>query len=439
MVAGWLVAVLLATAAAAASAAPASSQPPGATASAGSGAACAVPSAPPVPDPTAPMVMPEDYRLKLLDSVWQQLADGYVDPGMNGLDWQAVHTDYAQRILIAENAYEDYAILEEMVGLLKDPDTAFISAQTLESVPAPDPSYGGIGILVDAASTATPDKGLRVLYVFPGGPAEAAGIAPRDVILAVGDDPCPRPDLVRGPVGSDVTLLVRSPGQDPRTIEVGRQRIAPAYTPIDVRIPEAPGIGYLRLLSLSGGDVPAAASTALTELLDAGPLDGLVIDLRHTTQGAPGVTTSILGQFVGGAVGTVVAHGGDTPFLVQAGDLHDRLKRTPLAVLVDAQTDGEAERLAAILQSQGRAVVVGQRTPGHTQLIQQVPLPDGSVLQMVVGGLMTSDGTRIEGHGVIPDIVMTDDWLDQAADADTWVHAAVQALADPSSAGSSPR
>ena len=136
----------------------------------------------------------------------------------------------------------------------------------------------------------------------------------------------------------------------------------------------------------------------------------------------------MLGEFVGGDVGTVVAHDGTTSYLVEAGELRDRLKTTPLVVLVDALTDGEAERLAAILQSEGRAVVIGQQTPGHTQLIQQVPLPDGSVLQMVVGGLITSDGTRVEGHGVTPDIAMTDDWLDQPADADTWVRAAVQSL-----------
>ncbi len=444
VVAGSVVAAALLTIAATSplptSPLPASPPASDAPAPAGSAGACPVPSAAPVPNPTAPLVMPEDYRLQLLDSVWQQLADSYVDPGMNGLDWPALHTDYAQRILIAENAYEDYAILEEMVGLLKDPDTAFFSAQALASVPAQDPSYGGIGILVDSTSTANPEDGLRVLYVFPGGPAAAAGIAPRDAILAVGEDPCPRPDLVRGPVGTDVTLLVRSPGQEPRMIQVSRQRIAPAYPPTAMRIPGAPGIGYLRLLSLAGDDVPAAVTTALTGLLDPGPLDGLVIDLRHTSQGAPGVTTSVLGQFVGGNVGTVIAHDGETPYVVPAGELHDRLKQTPLAVLVDAQTDGEAERIAAILQAQGRAVVIGQRTPGHTQLIQQLPLPDGSLLQMVVGGLMTSDGTRVEGHGVIPDIAMTDDWLDQPADADSWVDAAVRTLGDASGVpGSSPR
>ena len=220
--------------------------------------------------------MPEDYRLQLLDSVWQQLSDNYVDPGMNGLDWAGLHTAYAQRIMVAENAWEDYAILEEMVGLLKDPDTAFISALTLESAPASDPSYGGIGILVDSSSAATPGSGLRVLYVFPGSPALAAGIAPRDLIIAVEGDACPRPELVRGPVGTDVSLLVQSPGEAPRTVVVGRQQIAPVYETTATRVADAPGIGYLRLMSLGGDDIPAAVTTALTGLLDEGPLDGLI-------------------------------------------------------------------------------------------------------------------------------------------------------------------
>jgi C-terminal processing protease CtpA/Prc len=100
----------------------------------------------------------------------------------------------------------------------------------------------------------------------------------------------------------------------------------------------------------------------------------------------------------------------------------------PVAVLVDAATDGEGERLAALLQAERDAVVVGQQTPGHTQIVTQVPLPDGSVLQLVVGGMLLADGTRLEGHGVIPDIVQEDDWLTQPANEDSWVLAAVREL-----------
>jgi carboxyl-terminal processing protease len=401
---------------------------PAAGSSPGAAAPCPTPAPPAVPRPSAPLVMPEDVRLALLDAVWQGLSDNYIDPGMNGLDWPAIQADYAGRIIGTENAWEAYALLEEMVGLLHDPDTLFLSALALESAPTLDPTYGGIGVQLDTLAAAASGQGLRILDVFPGSPALAAGIAPRDRIVAVDGDPCPRPELVRGPVDTPVTLSIQSPGQAPRDVVVQRQRIAPVYAPEAGRLPGEPAIGTLRLPSLTGEEMPAAVEAALGELLAGGPLDGLVIDLRHTAQGAPGVTASVLGQFTGGAVASLVSHTGTTPYVIESGQLRDQLRDTPLVILVDAATDGEAERLAAILQSQHRATVVGQRTPGHTQLIQQVPLPEGSVLQMVVGGLVTADGTRVEGHGVEPDVTMTDDWLDQPAAADTWVQAAVEVL-----------
>ena len=389
-------------------------------------AACAALSPPPVPAPSAPLVMPEDFRLGLLDDVWQQLNGGYVDPSLHGVDWQAVHTEYAQRMLDAVNAYEAYATLAEMVGLLQDPDTFFVSALDLEGS-AVDPTIGGAGILVDSATATDPAEGLRIVYVFPGSPALAAGIEPRDVILAVDGDPCARPELVRGPIGSTVSLLVRSPGEEPRTVELQRQRIAPAYEVVPERAPHARSIGYLRLLSLAG-DAPDQVGAALTQLLDGDSLSGLVLDLRHASSGDPAVTTAILGQLTGGQAGMFVDRNGTTAFVVEAQGLRDQLRDIPVVVLVDAATDGEAERLAAVLQSQGRAKVVGQRTPGHTQLVQQSTLPEGSLLQMVVGGMLLPDGTRLEGHGVIPDIEMDDDWLTQPADEDTWIAAAVKEL-----------
>ncbi len=186
---GWLVAgTVLAVSAGTAVVSGASSAAPPAS---GAASHCPAPSVAPAPRPSGPLVMPEDYRLQLLDTVWQDLSDGYIDPGMNGVDWQAVHADYAAKVMLTENAWEDYTILEQMVGLLGDPDTQFFSALALDAGAAQDPTYGGIGILLDTSSAGTPEQGLRVLYVFPGGPASAAGIVPRDRIIAVGSDPVP--------------------------------------------------------------------------------------------------------------------------------------------------------------------------------------------------------------------------------------------------------
>lgn len=397
-------------------------------------AACPTP-APPSIAPTTAVSMPEEFRFGLLDQVWQQLRDEYVDPGMHGLDWDAVHSDFEQRMLITMDAHEAYQNIADMTALLEDPDTVFVSILDLESG-ALDPSYGGVGILVDSTTVTDPAGGLRVVYVFPGSPALAAGIEPRDVILAVEGDPCARPELIRGPVGTSVRLLVRSPGEEPRTVEVERQRIAPSYEVEPARVPDRPRYGLLRLVSLAG-DASGQVEAALTRLLDEGDLAGLVLDLRHASAGELEVTRGILGQFVGGEVGTLVGRQ-DAPFVVEAGALRDRLRDVPVAVLVDAATDGEAERLAAILQAERGAVVVGERTPGHTQLVSQSSLPEGSVLQMVVGGMLLSDGTRLEGRGVIPDIERDDDWMVQPADEDAWVLAAVRELRGSSEASGSP-
>jgi C-terminal peptidase prc len=313
-----------------------------------------------------------------------------------------------------------------MVGLLEDPDTLFVSLLDLEAASL-DPTYGGIGVLVDSTGAQDPATGLRVVYVFPGSPALAAGIQPRDVIVAVEGDPCARPELIRGPVGTDVSLTVRSPGEEPRSVEVGRQRIAPSYEVASGRVPERPRFGYLRIVSLAG-DAADQVEAALTSLVDQGDLAGVVLDLRHASAGDLEVTRAILGSFIGGEVATLMGHDGATPFVVEAGTLRDRLRDMPIAVLVDQGTDGEAERLAALLQAVRDAVVVGQPTPGHTRIVTQSSMPEGSVLQFVVSGMLLSDGTRLEGRGVIPDVVQEDDWLAQPADQDTWVRAAVQGL-----------
>jgi C-terminal peptidase prc len=401
----------------------------------GQPAACPSP-APPSSAPPTPLSMPEEYRLGILDQVWQQLRDEYLDGTMHGLDWDAIHSELEARMLVTLDAREAYQAIAEMVARLEDPDTFFVSVLDLEAS-ALDPTYGGVGILVDSTSIADPSGGLRVVYVFPGGPALAAGIQPRDTILAVGGDPCARPELIRGPVGTSVELLVRSPGEEPRTVRVERQRIAPAYEVVPERVPGRPRYGYLRLVSLAG-DAAAQVEAALTRLLDEGELEGLVLDLRHASAGELEVTRDVLGDFVGGELGTLLAREGDTPFVVQAGPLRDRLRDVPLAVLVDTATDGEAERLAGVLQAERDAVVIGQQTAGHTQLVSQTPLPEGSLLQLVVGGMLLSDGTRLEGRGVLPDVEREDDWMTQPQDDDAWIEAAIGELRRTSQGTSAP-
>jgi carboxyl-terminal processing protease len=391
--------------------------------------ACPEPTATEAPAPTEPLVMPEGYRVALFDGVWNAVNELYLDPDFNGVDWQAVGDEYSAYMLQTEDGYQVYALLEEMVALLEDPYTLFLSPTFLQEEESSGQPYGGIGALLDRSAAADDVEGLRILYVFEGSPAEEAGLRSRDRVIAVDGDPCVRIEDIRGPVGTPVDLTVVSPGEEPREVTIERQSVAPVILPDAHRIGEDEAVGYVRPNTLAGEGAIAGATDALTGLLEDGPLEGLIVDLRTTSSGAPAVIASILGQFVEGEVGTLYARTGTSPLTIERGDLAGQLAGVPVVVLVDESTEGPAEQLAAVLQDQGRGVVIGQQTSGRTQGAQSIDFPDGSAIQIVVYGLELSDGRRLEETGVVPDIEVDDDWLAYPESDDPFLLAALDALA----------
>jgi carboxyl-terminal processing protease len=391
--------------------------------------ACVEPeaSAPPRPDET--LSMPQEFRVQLFDGVWGGIRDFYVDPDVKGLDWEAIGDEYAPLIIRTDNAYEVYELLREMVATLDDPYTYFLSPDDQGDPASFDPSYGGIGALLDSSTAGADSDGLRILYVFEGGSAKEAGIRERDRIVAVNGDPCARIADIRGPAGTDVTLTIVSPGEAPRDVVVERRQISPLVLPEARRLATAPSVGYLRLPSLAGQEVIDAVAAGLDGLIEADePLKGLVIDVRATSQGAPGVIVQVLSHLLAGEVGAFHSRVGDEPITIEPSDLAPALADVPVVVLVDEGSEAEAEQLAAIMQDQGRATVVGQATAGETHGSNAVNFPDGSLLQIVSFGFKLPDGQTLEGQGVTPDIVVDEDWLAYPEAEDPGLLAAIEAL-----------
>jgi carboxyl-terminal processing protease len=399
---------------------------------------CVEPEATLEPVTQEPLSIPEDFRIALFDGVWQGVRDYYWDPDTAGLDWEAVGDEYAPLVIQTDDAYEVYRLLAEMVELLDDPFTGFYAAEDLGDPETFDASYGGIGALLDSSAAGEDTPGLRILYVFEGGSAADAGIQARDRIVAVEGDSCARIAEIRGPAGTDVTLTVVSPGEDPRDITLDRRQIEPVIRPEVRRLEADPTVGYLRVLALSGQDTIDAIEQGLTELLRGGPLGGLILDLRASNQGAPAVTIEALSHFVRGQVGEYHSRVGNEPIEIEPSSLAEDYASVPLVVLVDEETEADAEQLAAILQDQDRAVVVGTPTSGKTHGATTVDFPDGSLLQIVTFGFQLPDGRTLEGEGVTPDVPVEEDWLAYPEAEDPFVAAALETLADAGSAVESP-
>jgi C-terminal peptidase prc len=382
-------------------------------------------SAEPVIDET--LSMPEDFRIALFNGVWEGIRDFYVDPDTNGVDWEAVGDEYAPLVIATDNAHEVYELLSEMVGLLEDPFTNFYSADDLADPAALDPTFVGIGVLLDSSAGEDVDE-LRLIYVFTESPAAKVGLAPRDRIVAVEGDSCVRIADIRGPEGTDVTVTVVSPREAPREVTMTRQRVNPVIAPEARRLEADPRVGYLRVVALSEQVAIDGIAEALAGFVEDDPIEALVLDLRASNQGAPRVMTELLRAFVSGEVGAYHHRTGNEPIDLEPNELANAYADMPIVVLVDAQSEAEAEQAAAILQDQGRATIVGVQTSGQTHGAQTVDFPDGSLLQLVSFGFQLPDGSTLEGQGVTPDIEVTEDWLDYPESSDPYLIAALRVI-----------
>jgi C-terminal processing protease CtpA/Prc len=76
----------------------------------------------------------------------------------------------------------------------------------------------------------------------------------------------------------------------------------------------------------------------------------------------------------------------------------------PLVLLVDPLSGSASELFASGLQAIGRALVVGERSPGSVMEMDRLIFPSGAVVMYPVAQIVTPNGTVLEGHGVVPDI-----------------------------------
>jgi len=190
------------------------------------------------------------------------------------------------------------------------------------------------------------------------------------------------------------------PPQDPREVRLRAGSVAEV-----ARRPD--GVGILALDGLDGVHIAARYLEAAFALLRGAR--GVVVDLRRNGGGDPGTVTLVLDWLLGGEPTKIsdVVYRDRTRQWWTTGRLADLAPPpgTPVAVVIGERTFSSGEALAYHLQSQGRARLVGQRTPGAADHITPVRL-GGHVRAMLPEARVRDavTGTNWEGTGVVPDI-----------------------------------
>ena len=374
-----------------------------------------------------PTVDRETYERgrKMLDMLVKDIREHYYDKGYHGLDLDAEVAKADSQMKHAPNAAIMTGAIAQFFFNFKDSHMFFLPPSKVATV-----DYG--------VRTRFSGDTCFIIGVEPKTDAESWGLKPGDAILQwdrfkverntwwtlsyVYNSLSPR---------EKVTLVVKSPGQQPRGVELQAkiiegertydldnnndqlQRVMDDFEDAE-RASHYPwremgdSVMIWKVPSFIGGDEERIDKV----LAVAKRHKALILDLRDDGGGAISTQLYITGSFLDKEqpVFTMRMRSGDS---VQLARVKGREPYTgKLVILVNQGSASSSEITARALQLAGRATIVGDRSAGavetslqfhHTVGFERVVGFGGSV---AIADVIMNDGKRLEEVGVVPDVLV---------------------------------
>ncbi len=269
--------------------------------------------------------------------------------------------------------------------------------------------FGGVGLEI----TVSKDGFLIVVAPIDDTPAAEAGLRPQDKVVRIDGQSTRGISLheavkrLRGRAGSKVTLQILREPED-RVFEVVLTRAVIQIRSIKEAKSVDDRVGYIRLAEFQD-NTPRDLEKAL-ERLEAGGLDGLILDLRNNPGGLLDVAVEVAQTFLPKGRPIVTTKGrvkNQNIEFVSKSD-HPRLGY-PIVVLVNGGSASASEIVAGALKDHRRGILMGTRTFGKGSVQTVIPLKDGSAIRLTTSTYYTPSGKSIHGEGLQPDVVVEEE------------------------------
>ncbi len=403
--------------------------------------------------------LPESPHAETLQQVWQRVLEKHYDPTLGCVDWPAMRLAYAKKLVGVDDRGQAYAIINDMLGELGQSHfRLFAPGGRSEGDERVGPAQSPIRVrwIEDRlVVTESRSKGRNAI-VKPGSTLLAVDDRALDDAVAKVRERVTRPSELAFELGrvAESRLSCARAGQsrelsllepDGQGGEKKVIRVVTCATPegqrvtlgnleniptrVDHRMLEAPGrkLGYLAF-NVWMLPMVKRVEDSMTALRAQG-MKALVLDLRGNPGGVGAMSVPVARLLLSepGSLGKLQFRDFTQEFNV---DVANDPFKGDVVLLVDEGTASTSEIFAAGLRDLSRATVVGGRASAGAALPSVIEeLPNGAILQYVVGDYRSPKGTLIEGVGVVPDVTVVETRADFAAGRDPVLQAAIERLA----------
>ena len=298
-----------------------------------------------------------------------------------------------------------------MVSGLGDPYSNYFTAEEYASFhESTSGLYFGIGVVLNQDAKT---KVITVRHVYPGTPAEEAGMKDGDILAQVKDLDISDMELaevvthIKGEEGSAVHLrLIREGEADYVEMDVERRQIE--VPTVQYQMLEG-DIGFIQISEFAES-TPEQFEEAITEMQGNG-MKSMIVDLRDNPGGVLQSVCTMLDDILpeGLVVYTEDKYGNRSDYKSDKECMD-----IPMAVLINENSARASEIFAGAVKDYGYGTLIGTKSFGKGIVQTIIPLEDGSAVKVTMAKYFTPKGNYIHEVGIAPDIELEYKYLEES-------------------------
>lgn len=321
-----------------------------------------------------------------------------------------------------------WGAISGLASSLGDPYTVFFPPKENKSFNEEiSGSFGGIG-----AEIGMKDQILTVIAPIKDTPAWKSGVKAGDKIIKIdsistNDMTVDKAiDLIHGPEGTTVTLMILRPGENKtREFVIMREKIQIPTIDTELR---SDGIFVIKFYSFSANSA-SLFRDALVKFIDS-KSNKLILDLRGNPGGYLDSAINIGSWFIddGKVILSEDKGDGSAPKVYRSHGPRLFNDKLSFVVLVDGGSASASEILAGALHEYGIATLVGEKTYGKGSVQELVKVTDDTSLKVTIANWYTPNGVSISLQGIKPDVEVPLTQKDYDAKKDPQMDKAIEIL-----------